>query len=69
MDDISPPRFTATDQATNVASYARALALCDDRNCELIAQRSFTVVEFMLMTKARFNHQRPKCAPPSTYRI
>jgi hypothetical protein len=33
MDDISPPQFTAMEQATNVANYARALARCDDRNC------------------------------------
>jgi hypothetical protein len=33
MDDISPQQFTAMDEAASVASYARPLLICDDRNC------------------------------------
>src|SRR5215813_6561149 len=34
-----------------------------------LARRSLAVVEFVVMTKASFNYHRPKCAPPSTYRM
>src|SRR6266566_1874708 len=34
-----------------------------------LARQSLAVVEFVVMTKAPFNYHRPKCAPPSTFRM
>jgi hypothetical protein len=54
MDDISPPQFTAMDQAASVASYARPLLIVTNATAETWAAHLALLCVRILVRLANF---------------